>query len=360
MDIYEQLRETLDAHPATAPPASSISEILRILFTPEEAAIAARMSFKPKSAAALAEAAGVSETEAEQQLESMADKGVIGCRRKAGNKLYSLSPVIPGVFEVPFMKGERTPMLERLAPLWEEYHHEVMGASFAGNPTPFMRVVAVEASIEARDRIHPYEEVRHLIDGADHLALSNCACRVSAEKCDKPREVCINFNDAALFIEERGFGRRISKEEALAVLDKAEAAGLVHMSNNSADRAGVICNCCPCCCTILRGKTQLNHPHAFEPSRYEARVDGAECIACGLCAEERCPMKAIEIREDAACVSSDNCIGCGLCVTTCPTGAIRLAERESIPLVVATGLELVAKVAQDKGRLEKFMEVLQR
>ena len=49
MNDYERLREILDAHPATAPKAKSIDEILRTLFTPEEAALAVNMSYKTKS-----------------------------------------------------------------------------------------------------------------------------------------------------------------------------------------------------------------------------------------------------------------------------------------------------------------------
>jgi uncharacterized ferredoxin-like protein len=37
MSSYEQLRETLDAHPSTAPKGKAIDQILHILFTPEEA-----------------------------------------------------------------------------------------------------------------------------------------------------------------------------------------------------------------------------------------------------------------------------------------------------------------------------------
>ena len=219
-----------------------------------------------------------------QNLESMVNKGVIHFRNKDGEKLYALLPLIPGVFEFPFMKGGATPMHQRLGRLWEEYHHEALGASFAGQPTPLMRVVAVEKSITAQDRVHPYEEVKHFIDDANYIALAPCACRVSVDKCDKPKEACLIFGETGEFLVERGFARQISKEEGLKVLDQAEEAGLVHTSNNSADRATLICNCCPCCCTVLRGRTQLKHPHAFEPSRFEASVIIDECNGmCYLC-----------------------------------------------------------------------------
>jgi electron transport complex protein RnfB len=360
MDLYEQLRDSLDSHPSTAPKAASIDEILRILFTPGEAAVAVNMSFKPKSASALADAAGITENEAQDLLENMADKGIIFSRSKDGKKTYGLVPIIPGVFEIPFMKGGGTPMHDRLAKLWEEYHHDALGASFAGNPTPLMRVVAVEKSITTKDTIHTYDEVRNLINNANSLALTQCACRVSVSKCDKPKEVCLIFDGVGEFLVERGFARAITKEEGIKVLDQAEAAGLVHTSNNSADRTSVICNCCPCCCTILRGKTQLKHPHAFEPSRFEAWVNSNDCTACAICADERCPMKAIDIVDNAAVVNPGECIGCGLCVTGCPTGAIELRERDQMPTIPATAQDLAMKVLQEKGRLDAFMKIMMR
>ncbi len=358
MDIYDRLREVLDAHPSTAPKAKAIDEILQILFTPEEAAVAVFMSFKAKKPAHIAKKAGLPEEKALKHLEAMADKGIIFSRKKDGEKLYGLVPIIPGVFEFPFMKGGGTPMHEKLGRLWEEYHQEALGASFAGNPTPMMRVVPVEKSITSRDRIHSYEEVKTLINNTDYIAVTNCACRVSVAGCDKPKEVCLIFDFMAEFLVERGFARQINKEEALRVLDLAEAAGLVHASNNSADKASVICNCCPCCCTVLRGRTQLHHPHAFEPSGFEAFVHSEKCTGCTICID-RCPMKAIDIIDDIASVKSAECIGCGLCVTACPTEAIELKARKPVPSIPATTTEMGAKVLQEKGRLDAFLKIMQ-
>jgi Fe-S-cluster-containing hydrogenase component 2 len=359
MNNYERLREILDSHPATAPKTKSIDEILQLLFTPEEAALAVHMSFKHKNVSKIAQAAGVAQDNAQKNLESMANKGIIYSRTKEGEKLYGLLPLIPGLFEFPFMKGGGTPMHKRLGELWEEYHHEALGASFAGQPTPLMRVVAVEKSIKAENRVHPYEEVRNFIRDSNYIALTQCACRVSVAKCDKPKEVCLIFEDVGEFLVERGFARHISKEEGMKVLDEAEKAGLVHTSNNSSDKALLICNCCPCCCTVLRGLTQLKHPHAFEPSRFEARVISENCNGCAICAEERCPMKTIEMKDGVAVVNADNCIGCGLCVSGCPMDAIVLEERKQLPAIPGTVMEMGAKVLQEKGRIDAFLKIMQ-
>ncbi len=356
MDIYENLRQVLDAHPSTAPQADSIHEILKILFTPEEAAIAATMSFKVKPVPAIAVKAGFDEETAVKYLEAMADKGIIMSRQKDGEKLYGLLPLIPGVFEFPYMKSSLAPLHQKLGKLWEDYHHEALGVSFAGNPTPLMRVVAIDKAIPSRDRVHPFEEVVRFIEEASFVALADCACRVSVNVCSKPKDVCLIFGHAAEFLAERGFARQISREEGLEVLNRAEAAGLVHTSNNSADRANLICNCCPCCCTVLRGKTQLNHQHAFEPSRYEAKVIADACSGCAVCAEERCPVGAITMVGDLALVDAGECIGCGLCVSSCPTGAMALADRAAVPEIPATVSEMGMRVLQEKGRLEAFLK----
>jgi Na+-translocating ferredoxin:NAD+ oxidoreductase subunit B len=358
MEVYEQLREVLDAHPSTAPKAESIIEILKILFNPKEAAVAVKMSYKVKPVAAIAEKAGLLDAEAREHLEAMANKGIVMSRDKDGEKHYGLMPLIPGVFEFPFIKNSGSPMHRQLGKLWEDYHHEALGVSFAGNPTPLMRVVAVDKAITLRDRVHPYEEVKHFIEDASYVALANCACRVSVAACDKPKEVCLIFGPVAEFLVERGFARQISKDEGLQVLDIAEEAGLVHTSNNSADRANLICNCCPCCCTVLRGKTQLNHPHSFEPSRFYAETATAECTGCAICADERCPVKAITMVEDFASVDRQECIGCGLCVSGCPAGALVLIEREKVPSIPATVAEMGLKVLQEKGRLEAFLKIM--
>lgn len=360
MDMYEKFREIIDTYPSRAPQSKVFDEILRMLFTPQEVALAVHMSFKPKPAEDIAQAASLPLDEAGALLERMAAKVVIFSAEKKGRKVYGLVPTIPGLFEFPFMKGRLTPELEKLGKLWEEYHKEALGNAFSGNPTPHIRIVPISTSLEPVNVVHPCEEVKSLIEGADFLALTNCACRVSVGKCDAPKEVCIIFGSHAKFLAEQGYAREVDKPEAIAALMRAEEAGLVHTSNNSADRPVVICNCCPCCCTVLRCRTQLKNDHAFAPSRFEAEVDENACTGCGLCADKRCFFEAIAIKGDTAAIDKGKCIGCGLCVSACPVSAIALKEREAAPEVPKTGIDLVMQVMKEKGTLEKFMEIMMK
>ncbi len=358
MDTYERLQEILDTHPSGAPKSAVFDEILKLLFSPEEAALAVHMSFAFRGTADLAARAGLTEEAAGRLLEGLADKAVIHSRTKDGQTSYALLPTIPGLFEFPFMKGGGQPIHEKLGRLWQQYHHEALGTEFAGTDTPLMRVVPVQETIEDKADVLPYERARSLVDGASYLAVTECACRVSVNACDKPREVCLIFGPTAQFLVERGYARAIDKQEAYGVLKTSADAGLVHTSNNSADRGNLICNCCPCCCTVLRGRTQLNIPHAFAPSAFLAAVDADLCTGCGICKDERCPMGAIEIENDVARITAERCIGCGVCVADCPTGAIALTERKARPEIAPTVRDMGMTILKKKGKLERFIELM--
>lgn len=359
MDVYKTLQETLDTHPSGAPASPTFEEILRILFNEHEARLAVCMSFSSMSVERIADAASVDVLVARERLEAMADRGVVFSRGPAHAREFGLVPTVPGLFEYPFMK-RNTPERERLATLWTRYHGEGLGASLAGDPTPIMRVVPVGKSLSTQSRVMPYEEVAALIRAADYRAQGPCACRESVGRCDAPRDVCLFFGGPARGLVERGFAREVDADEAIAILDRAEQAGLVHTTNNSADRATVICSCCRCCCGILRGRAELDLPHAFAPSAWVAAVDAALCNACGVCAEERCPVCAIEAPNGAAVVDGGRCIGCGLCVTACPTDAVSLVPRDPIPAVPDSVAAMGLQVLAEKGKLDQFLAVMNR
>lgn len=361
MDQYEQLQELLHKHPTGAPKSSAFTEILKTLFTPEEVTVALGMGFAPRAIQRIAETAGVPENEVALRCESMANKGIIFSREKNGEIGYALLPTIPGIFEFPFMKGGGTPMHKRLGKLWEKYHHEALGNEFAGSATPLTRVIPVQKAIDTTIEIFTYEELSKMMDHVKIFALAQCACRVSVGACHKPKDVCLLFDTTAEFLIQRGFAQRITKEQALEALQKAEEAGLVHTTNNSQDRLNFVCNCCPCCCTILRGMVQLHNPNAFAKSRWRAEVDANECTGCGICEQERCPVGAAKVVEFTAQINWERCIGCGLCVTTCPNQAMKMTLRMTpVPKPPATIQEIGITVASEKGRIEEFMMLMGR
>ena len=361
MDKYEDLRRLLHAHPTGAPNSEYFDEILRILFTPEEVEVALGLGFVPRSIPSIARAAGISDEEAFARCESMANKGVIFSRDKGGEMGYALLPTIPGVFEFPFMRGGGTPMHERLGRLWQEYHRESLGREFAASQTPLARVIPIEEAVTPDVEVMPFEQLSQMLDTVQTFALAQCACRVSVGGCDKPRDMCLIFDRVAEFLADRGFAQRVTRAQAEDTLRRAEEAGLVHTANNSQDRLNFVCNCCPCCCTILRGLTELDLPNAVARSRWHAQADAALCLGCGVCEEERCPVGAVQVRDGVAHVNEARCIGCGLCTTTCQSGAMGLhLWAAPVPEPPATVAEMGMRVAMEKGRLEELLPLMAR
>ena len=360
MDKYEEFRKILDSDPAGAPESPAFTEILKILFTEDDIDLLLHMNFGGKNVNDIAASASVPVEAALARLEAMADKGVVLHKDKGDERQYALLGTIPGLFEYPFMKGNTTSMHEKLALLWDEYKRDGQSGSFAGNPTPLMRVVPVKKSLDTRSTIYSYDEVTEIINNADYIALGGCACRISLKKCDKPTDVCILFGHIGKFLAERNFARRVDKSEALDALERSEKAGLVHCSTNTKESAAVICNCCSCCCTILRGRLEFGFPNTFAPSRFTAFSDSAKCIGCGTCVNKRCPAKAVELIEKKAVVDENRCIGCGLCVTGCKSSAMQLKDRKAASEIPANGKELVFSVLKEKGKLDAFMKNLKR
>jgi ferredoxin len=154
---------------------------------------------------------------------------------------------------------------------------------------------------------------------------------------------------------ERDLARTINAQEALEVLNKAEEAGLVHCVNNSQDKFGVVCNCCSCCCTLLRGITELANPNAVATSSYIVNFSADECTGCFLCSDNRCPVNAISEQDDIVAVDELRCIGCGLCVSVCPFEALSMKKRETALSTPATYQDIGIKVLTEKGKLAEFI-----
>ena len=358
MDVYEKLREILDAHPVGAPKSAVFDKILGILFKPEEAKVLIHMTFASRPVETIAAAAGMPVEEADRMLGALADRVLVLSREKGGKRSYGLLSVMPGLFEYPFMRGEMTPELEELGQLWDEYQSDGRGEAFAGKPTPLVRVVPIEQSITEPIQVHPHEEVRKIIDRADFIGLGQCACRVSLHRCNKPTDTCLFFDAPARFLVEKKYARQIAREEAYDVLRRAEEAGLVHVSWNNAEQAGIICNCCRCCCVFLTALTKLDLPSTFAPSGFLAEVSAQACSGCGLCSDDRCPVGAIGMEGDLAVVETGKCIGCGLCVTSCPVDAIALVRRSDAPVIPSTNQEMLGKVLTEKGKLASFTKLM--
>ena len=330
--LYDKLRELLDTHPVGCPYSPEIIKILKILFTEDEVKIAVGLGFRPFTIDEISQRTGVEPKEAHDHLESLANKGLVFARDKKGTMGYALLNSIQ-MFENPYRKGVHDETIKSLTPLWKKYR-ETSLPILGCEETAITRVIPIQKNIQTEAEVLSYEKVYQLIDNANVMGISHCACRELQQKCDSPRESCMIFVATCTYLVERGFGRYLSKDEMKQKLIEYDGLGLVRQVNNTADRLEFICHCCSCCCEFLSALNDYNNPRAFTRSAFLPVRDVEKCAGCGICADERCPVEAIEMIDKKPVLKIERCIGCGLCSTGCPEDAISMERHANIPEVI--------------------------
>ncbi len=336
-EIYRKLAQRLDAIPNGFPATESGVELrlLAKIFAPEEAEIASVMRLTYESADDIAARLGIDPKTTYRALKKMTRKGQIHVKRGEGYLGFALMPFAVGFYE------EQLPRLdEELAGLVEQYFQEIGGGSTVQSMPAVNRVVPVEEAIPFDLEIFPYERATAMVEEAKSWAVRDCICRVQrrlvGKGCDHEVENCLVFAEVEGVFDHSKLDRAITKEEALDILRKTEEAGLVHSTGNYRDGHHYICNCCTCCCGVLRGVAEFGVPTAIAHSDFVAVVDAEECIGCEDCVG-RCQFGALAVPEDVCAVDTVRCVGCGVCTMVCPTDALRLERRpegEALPLPV--------------------------
>jgi NADPH-dependent glutamate synthase beta subunit-like oxidoreductase/Fe-S-cluster-containing hydrogenase component 2 len=165
-----------------------------------------------------------------------------------------------------------------------------------------MRVIPIQSAIQDDPKHTVSEEISHYVETATDISVAACSCRVSRrlmnEGCGHlEQDMCIQFNEGARDFIETGRARRITKEEAYAIIKKAEDNGLMHETPNidGDGKTHALCNCCGCSCFSLR-TGEYFHTSTLVRSNYISHVDPKKCVACGECVEV-CPMNALRLGE---------------------------------------------------------------
>ncbi|TFF93016.1 MAG: 4Fe-4S dicluster domain-containing protein [Promethearchaeota archaeon] len=264
-----------------------------------------------------------------------------------------------GVFEYTFMKKvQYTEEEKEIAQLFKKILDEVAESTQENYDTliplyrqlePLDRTVPIlknaegeEIKIEMNEEIEvtpeeilPTQKVEEIIDKFDDIAVAHCFCRQHKEllghTCiqDPPELCCFTFGKSARFVSDQGFGKLISKEEAIEIIKKCDEAGLVHKAyhpHGKIDREETsLCNCCKDCCGTF-DMWKSGAVAMINATNYLAVTDMDLCTGCGTCVE-KCPVEAIELNEENLPERNEDwCIGCGVCAYFCPESAISLLE----------------------------------
>lgn len=327
-EVYRRLALILDALPNKFPSTASGIELklLARLFTPEEAAVACCLRLKPESSADIAARLSANPLETRSTLKRMVAKGLIDIKKGEGEFGYALRPFVVGFYE-----GQLPRLDAEMAKLFEEYFRETKGAILRDNPS-LHRIIPVDKAIPMQVEIHPFERATEILEKAQSWGVRECICRkqqrLLGHDCGHPLESCLVFAPVPHAFDRSTVDRALTKEEALQILHKTEEVGLVHSSGNYRDGVEYICNCCICCCGIIRGIAEYGIMSAVARSDFEIDLDRDLCTACGECLE-RCQFHALTLSGAALAIDAARCMGCGLCVAACPTEGLHLKRRKA-------------------------------
>ncbi len=352
--VYRELQQHLDKLPVGFPQTDSGVEIqiLKLLFTPEEAQIAQKLGLIPDTLRTVYRRAKDiidSKEELRVLLNSLVEKGAIFGKKKGKRVYYANAMFIIGVYEfqVPRLTSE-------FMDLMHQYIDEAFAEEFLKTGIHQLRTIPIEKSLPVESPIYKYDDVIRLVKNAKGpFGVAECICRIGNDLLNQHctqtdlRESCLVFRQTARYYINHGYARPIFREESIEILRKAEEAGLVLQPGNS-KRLGFICTCCGCCCEGLKLANKFPRPSELYITNYHAEVDGNECSGCSTCIK-RCQMKAISQEDTIASVNLDLCIGCGLCVTTCPNKAISLIKNKKKEKLPRSRFRLVLIIIRKKS-----------
>ncbi|MHA2390415.1 MAG: 4Fe-4S dicluster domain-containing protein [Promethearchaeota archaeon] len=365
--------------------SEEIEKILKALYSGEESEILLLFTgpyMDRLTATTIAEKLKRPIGEIEPLLEEMARTQRLFSAKGKGGTTYSLFPLLPGLFELYFANHERAlaeekDVLKIFTEEYEKYFNKGLISTNSRLNYPMMRVfvdqgvvedtvyrgkgklVDVDQEVEMiKNDILPFEQAKTYIEQARRISVMDCACRIHMKLHNDgvavneyPINVCMNFNTWADYDIEQGFGRELTKEEALETLTAAAKAGLVHTTQNITGKSTFICNCDRDCCVMLRGIHQFNNPNTVASSNFLPQYEIENCFFCKTC-KELCPMYTIDlVDEDTENkrieINLDRCIGCGVCAFNCKDEAITMVKQfDKIP--VETMRDLVIRNIKER------------
>jgi NAD-dependent dihydropyrimidine dehydrogenase PreA subunit len=368
--VYERLQQRLDRNVTGAPDSPTLIEILRILFSVEDAELAARIPTRPTSIGRLATRVGMTVEALDDRITDMARRGLVVDLYHDDERHVSLAPVVIGFFEFTFMRTRDDLPMKRLAELFEQYFYESdrFGRSVFEGQTQIGRALVREEALPEDDHVEilDWERASSIVASASAHAVSLCACRHKASHlghaCERPLETCLTLNDAAVSMARNGIARSITPGEAMTLLERCKADGLAQTGDNVQRNVSYICNCCGCCCGMMQAIRTLGIRNAIVTSNWIAEIEPTRCKGCARC-EEACPAGAIRMVEAQgankknrlAARDEELCLGCGVCHAACKNDALSMVPRERRVYTPETMIDRYAAMAIERGKLSELI-----
>ena len=268
---------------------------------------------KERTAEYLAKKVGKTVEEIKPQLDNLVYYGIF--RRtfdeKLGEDVYFMQIFAPGILEMMVNNKELMAAHPEVGRAFEEYTRvrmQLLGPVLP-NGYGLMRVIPVESAIKDIPGFSDYEKLSYYLNKYDTFSVSPCSCRASrtsiGDGCGHlDEDMCVQMGKGAEHYIRSGRARRITREEAMEIILRAEENGLMHDIPNieEAGDSAAICNCCSCACFGLRAGLMFGARDAIR-SNFVAEIDEAKCVACAQCVET-CPGNALKLGQKL-CSSED-------------------------------------------------------
>lgn len=283
---------------------------LACVVTDEMAEIALKMKVrKPMTLDQVAKATGKSKAYLEPLLQEMSSIGLLeyNWENPSRTKQYVLPMFVPGSAEFFNMKKDQIDAHPELAKFFERMTflplEKITAMVPPGGAGIGMHVIPVEKAIETENQSVDVEHISHWLKKYEgKYAAGPCSCRMSRAKLgegcgDDAEDWCIGVGDMADYLVETNKGHYVTYDQVLEILQRAEDNGFVHQITNidGENKIFAICNCNVNICNALRTSQLFNTPN-MSRSAYIAKVDKAQCVACGRCVEY-CPAGAVKLGQ---------------------------------------------------------------
>jgi len=373
-DIYKKLGKKIDNLTVRVPWNKAFYNILKELYTEQEAELLIQMPYTLASLNKLVRITKFDKSNLQKILAVLCEKGLVIDIWIRNKFYYMISPMGVGIFEFTMMRTGGNLNSKEWAKLFHEYLNSDQSfyeANFGNGEKisieralPYNEVIRDSEHVEILD----YEKSKYIIENAEKIAVGLCSCRhekmhIGEKECDVPLNKCSTFGQGADYLIRNNLAKEVSKTEMLESLEQSKEMGLVLNADNVQRNIGFICHCCKCCCNTLLGISKHGYPGIIVTSNYIISMDENECSGCGNCSRD-CPINAISMepienpttkKKASPVVDTSICLGCGVCALRCKTGSAKLIKREQRVIHPETTFERVILQCLERGTLQNQM-----